>query len=175
MSVVRTLQFVRKSVSLSSVRFCSSSSPLPIAPNARVVSTKYSTAWPHAEDKPLKQEIGGAPLPRTIPDDVLNFQMKATFTPGSSIFYPHLKHHPADYKVGLVVKINDLNLNKMEAAVFKEMVGPRFNQGKGEVRLTGEKFPNRLENRKYLIYLLENLLADSRRIAAVAHEFNDEE
>jgi len=56
--------------------------------------------------------------------------------------------------------------NKTEKAVFTQMAGPRFNQGKGEVRLTCQKFANRLENKKYLTYTLEKLVKEAKRIAA---------
>jgi len=105
---------------------------------------------------------------RTIPDSKLRFQLKASFSQGSSIFYPHLKFHPADFKVGLVVNTADLGLSEDELAVFLEMVGPRYNQGKRIVRLTAERFPNRIENKKYLILLLEKLLLETRRIAKLA-------
>ena len=62
--------------------------------------------------------------------------------------------------------VSDLGFeNKTQQAVFLQMVGPRFNQGKNEVRLTAEKFANRLENRKYLVYLLEQLVAEAKRIS----------
>jgi hypothetical protein len=105
---------------------------------------------------------------RTIPDSKLRFQMRATFSQGSAIFYPHLKFHPADYKVGLVVSVADLGLSAEELPIFLEMVGPRYNQGKRTVRLTADRFPNRLENKKYLIFLLEKLLLETKRITKIA-------
>lgn len=45
-----------------------------------------------------------APLPkRTVSDSALNFQLTATFTHGSAIFFPHLKMNPADAKVKMTV------------------------------------------------------------------------
>ena len=132
---------------------------------ASITGDKYSTSWPFPADEKVPEEK--VPAPRTISDDKLRFQMRATFTHGSSIFYPHLKHHPADYKVAVVVNVADLGFsNNTERAVFIQMIGPRFNQGKNEVRLTAEKFANRLENRKYLIYLLEKLVAEAKQISA---------
>lgn len=104
---------------------------------------------------------------RTIPDSKLRFQTKSTFSVGSSIFYPHLKFNPADFKVALVVALSDLGLSKVEQDVLVEMVGPRFNQGKRLVRLTANRFANRIENKKYLIFLLEKLLLEARRIATL--------
>jgi hypothetical protein len=44
------------------------------------------------------------------------------------------------------------------------MVGKRLRLGDGEVKLTCDKFPNRMENRKYVILQLENLLAETKRL-----------
>ena len=38
------------------------------------------------------------------------------------------------------------------------MVGTRYNVGKKEIKLTCERFPNRIENKRYLVLLLENLV-----------------
>lgn len=62
---------------------------------------KFRTTWPHP--KPTKEIIASIPA-RTIPDDVLRFKLSATFDHGMAIFYPHLKYHPADFKVTLMVK-----------------------------------------------------------------------
>lgn len=44
------------------------------------------------------------PLPkRTVPESALNFELTATFTHGSAIFYPHMKMNPADAKVKMTV------------------------------------------------------------------------
>ena len=81
--------------------------------------------------------------------------------------YPHLKYHPADYKVGLVVKVADCGFESdLEKDIFLEMVGKRYNTGKKEVRLTTDRFSNRVENKKYLTLLLERLIAESKRLAA---------
>lgn len=64
------------------------------------------------------------------------------------------------------VAIPDLNLNDTERRIFVRMVGPRYQQGRHEVKLVSDRFPNRLENKKYLIYLLESLLLETRRLCA---------
>jgi len=95
----------------------------------------------------------------------MNFQLKASFEHGSSIFYPHLKYHPADYKVALLVKVEEMGLTAEQTKIFIEMVGPRYNTGKRIVKLTATRFPNRLENKKYLIYLLERLAIEARKLS----------
>ena len=62
------------------------------------------------------------------------------------------------------VKLSELNLNDTERLIFIRMVGPRFFQPENEVKLVTSRFPNRIENKKYLIYLLEILLLETRRL-----------
>ena len=47
------------------------------------------------------------------------------------------------------------------------MVGKRFNTGKREITLITERFPNRMENKKYLIFQLEKLIEESRKLAKI--------
>ena len=133
-----------------------------------VESTK--SAWP----KPVREEsnIVGIKddndtlLPqRTIPEEKLRFRLTSSFFPGSSIHFPHMPSHPGDFKVALIVSVDELDLNDIEKSIFIRMMGPRFNSGKREIKLTGNKFPNRIENKRYLIVLLENLLKEVKRLA----------
>ena len=61
---------------------------------------KFHSVWP--EPRPSNQFIEAIPE-KTIPEDILSFTMRATFDKGMSIFYPHMKFHPADLKVILTV------------------------------------------------------------------------
>jgi hypothetical protein len=127
----------------------------------------YRPRWPVAAAKELPVDL--APVKRTVPSEKLRFQFRSTFGHGSSVLYPHLKFHPADFKVGLVVKVEDCGFTSdFEEEVFIEMVGPRYNTGKKEVRLTSDRFQNRVENKKYLTILLEKLIAESKRIASIS-------
>ncbi len=58
----------------------------------------------------------------------------------------------------------DLGLSDGEEAMFRAMIGKRFNPGKREVRIVCDRFPNRIENKKYAIIQLERLIAESKRI-----------
>ena len=51
------------------------------------------------------------------------------------------------------------------------MVGPRYNQGKKQVKLTTDRFPNRIENKRYLIMLLENLLLETKNIYSISDQY----
>ncbi len=66
----------------------------------------------------------------------------------------------------LQVKVDNIGLNAVELAIFLRMVGPRFNCGRRELRLISSRFQNRIENKKYLIMLLENLISESKRLNA---------
>ena len=58
----------------------------------------------------------------------------------------------------------ELGLSDGEEAMFRAMVGKRFNPGKREVRIVCDRFPNRIENKKYAIIQLERLISESKRI-----------
>ena len=47
------------------------------------------------------------------------------------------------------------------------MVGPRYNVGKQELKLTASRFNNRIENKRYLLFILENLLLETKRITSL--------
>mmetsp|Transcript_22365 Transcript_22365/g.37407 ORF Transcript_22365/g.37407 Transcript_22365/m.37407 type:complete len:185 (+) Transcript_22365:56-610(+) len=123
----------------------------------------YRSSWPDPiPDKPAHTLLD---LPkRTVPDKVLRFQFTANFSSGGSIFYSHLKTNPADFKVIMKVSLSDLPLDGDEKLIFVRMVGKRLNVGNQELKLTSDIFPDRLENRKYLILQLEKLLAEAKRL-----------
>ena len=132
---------------------------------ARPLISQYRSRWPRPAKRAVAEDL--KPIARTVPSDKLQFQFRATFGHGTSILYPHLKFHPADFKVGLVVKVDDCGFKSdMERDIFIEMVGKRYNTGKKEVRLTTDRFSNRVENKRYLTLLLERLIAESKKLAA---------
>ena len=65
------------------------------------------------------------------------------------------------------MNVDDLKLSKWEEKILIEMVGKRFNVGRREITLITERFPNRIENKKYLIFLLEKLVSETRRISQI--------
>jgi hypothetical protein len=82
-----------------------------------------------------------------------------------------MKMNPADFKVALMVCVDDLGLTDSQLPVFLHMVGQRYNVGNRTVKLTSDRFPNRIENKRYLVVVLENLLRETRRL----DEMSDEE
>jgi hypothetical protein len=69
------------------------------------------------------------------------------------------------------VFVRDLGLTKEEEAVVIAMVGKRYNQGRKEIKLTSDRFPNRIENKRYLVVLLENLLAEAKTLSKDASQY----
>ena len=153
----------------------------------------FRSTWPdvlqHGSSAPELDAALQIP-PRTVPDDKLRFQMRTSFNHGTDIFYPHMKIHPADFKVSLLVSsnplldhvhallqvsIDDLGLQQRELEVFREMVGRRVNPGRRELKLVCEQFPNRVENKRYVIYLLEKLLAEAKRLTAEESKYTGAE
>jgi hypothetical protein len=53
------------------------------------------------------------------------------------------------------------------------MVGTRYNVGKKEIKLTCERFPNRIENKRYLVLLLENLVRECKKLFAMSDKYHD--
>lgn len=55
------------------------------------------------------------------------------------------------------------------------MVGTRYNGPKGTVRLVVKRFANRIENKRYSVLLLEQLLAEARRLTKEGLEYEEDE
>ncbi len=144
---------------------------------------KYRPVWPDSDFG--KGKIEELPI-RTIDDNDLNFGLTASFEHGAALFYPHLPHNPADFKVKLLVSvrgynickifriclhivllqvaIDKLGLNKEEQEILIRMVASRYNVGKREIMLTSDKFPNRIENKRYLSVMLEKLVSAAKML-----------
>lgn len=67
--------------------------------------------------------------------------------------------------------INDLGLNEGEKKVLIRMLGPRYNPGNQELKLTTEKYSHRLENKKHLTYLIEQLVQASKELYPQAAQY----
>jgi hypothetical protein len=126
---------------------------------------RYRPSWPDADFELVDQSQFPQLPPRTVPDDLFNFEYRTSSTKGTAKFYTHLMVNPADIRVRAKFYLKDMPLSKLEKQIFVGLLGPRYNVGNQQFKLTCEKFQNRLENSKYIIFLLESLLADARRIA----------
>jgi hypothetical protein len=76
-------------------------------------------------------------------------------------------HHPNEFKVVLEVYVKDLNLSEEGVEALIDIVGPRYNPNKKLLKLTCNKFDTRVENRNYLVWLLDSLLQEAESFHAV--------
>jgi hypothetical protein len=97
-----------------------------------------------------------SPLPRTVPEEALDFEMRMYVHAGRKLPVPEA-HMISEFKVKLRVKADDLGLDAIGAARLAHLTGPRFDAARGVLTLTAERFPSRTENRRYLVYQLELL------------------
>lgn len=61
--------------------------------------------------------------------------------------------------------LKDIGLTPHQERIFIKLVGPRFNPGNRRVALTCDQFQNRIENKRYLIVILENLKIEAKRLS----------
>ena len=128
-----------------------------LARSARPAAVRRFSARPaavrrFAADAPITQ----AALPRTIPEEALDFEMRMYVHAGRKLPVPEA-HMISEYKVKLRVKVEDLGLDDIGAARLAYLTGPRFDAARGVLTLTAERFPSRTENRRYLVHQLELL------------------
>jgi len=67
--------------------------------------------------------------------------------------------------------MTDLGLNEDESIILKRMIGSRYNSGSDEVKLISRRYGNRIENKKYLTYLLEDLLLKTRELNKIKDQY----
>lgn len=128
----------------------------------------YRNAWP--DEYPAVDRADPILPPRTVPESALRFRMTSRLDLGSAAIYEHLHVHPADLKITMFVSDKDLGLNPLELKIYKRMVGDRYIGGRQETKFTCNYFPNRTENKRYLLVLLENLITEAKRLAAIKEE-----
>ena len=75
-------------------------------------------------------------------------------------------HHPNEFKVILEVKVEDLKLSQKGIEALIDIVGPRYIANKKLLKLTCNKFDTRVENRNYLLWLLDSLLQEAESFHA---------
>ncbi|CAM9653765.1 unnamed protein product [Pylaiella littoralis] len=110
--------------------------------------------------------MSGHPLPpRTVPDDILGFSCRTYMAGDSDDRYPNAHGvHPAEFKVELTVPVPELGLSASEEERLIQIVGPRYRENRQVLRLVSDRFPNRIDNKRYLVHLLENILVEARNV-----------
>lgn len=64
-------------------------------------------------------------------------------------------------------------MTKDEEFILIRMLAKRFNIGRRDIKLVSERFPNRIENKRYLVYLIENLVREAKNLAVIQKEMSD--
>ena len=73
---------------------------------------------------------------------------------------------PGEHRVTVKVALKDIPFeNDHEKDIFMEIVGARYNPTKGDLQLSSDKFASRIENKRYLVDMIEKIVANSRQLA----------
>lgn len=71
-----------------------------------------------------------------------------------------------EYKVTLKVKVKHLPFEtEQEMQIFKQVVGNRFNEELGELKLTSNQFASRIENKRHLCWMLDRIVLGCKGLA----------
>mmetsp|Transcript_26417 Transcript_26417/g.52641 ORF Transcript_26417/g.52641 Transcript_26417/m.52641 type:complete len:228 (+) Transcript_26417:145-828(+) len=96
-----------------------------------------------------------------------NIRYKLVHLPQSTMA-PHVS--PGEHKVVLKIYMSGMIPhpieNEYEKAALLELVGARFNTSRDELTLVSEKFPSRIENKRYLEMLLDTLITSAKSLAS---------
>jgi hypothetical protein len=122
---------------------------------------------------PTRRRLGDAAVPSaspTIDESVLKFEMRTYIHGGRKLPIPEA-HRIGEYKVKVSVHADDLGLDDLARAKLAYLAGPRFDGPTRTLTLTAERFPSRVENRRYLVHQLQLLKAAAEDADA---EFDDQ-
>ena len=90
---------------------------------------------------------------------------------GRFVLPPHVS--PGEHRVIVKVALSVIPFkNYKEKDVFMKIVGSRFNQKKGDLQLSSEKFASRIENKRYLVDMIEKIVFNAKKLAK---EFDDDD
>ena len=96
-----------------------------------------------------------------IPESELRFR---TNSYGRFALPPYVS--PGEHRVTVKVALKAIPFeNDQEKEIFLEIVGSRFNPKKGDLQLSSEKFASRIENKRYLVDMIEKIVLNARKLA----------
>lgn len=96
-----------------------------------------------------------------IPESELRFQ---TTSYGRFALPPYVS--PGEHRVTVKVSLSSIPFdNEQEKEIFLEIVGSRFNPKKGYLQLSSEKFASRIENKRYLVDMIEKIVGNASKLA----------
>lgn len=97
-----------------------------------------------------------------IPESNLRFKAQHV---GRSIT-PHDHVLPHEHRIEMICKMEDLPpLNALEKEIFLQIVGPRFNRKKNQLRLISNHFASRIENKRHVVSQFERIIESSKKLA----------
>lgn len=153
--------------SLGEPRFYSSSSPARAKPSDKPADWGPLNVDLDEIDETVVDEtdygFGGedwVPPPK-LDETLMSFKSKMY---GRLALPPYV--HPNEFKVRMEVKTKDLGLSKEELETVKMIVGPRYDTTKGVIVMVSRKFDSRLDNKRYLVNVLETVVDEARKMNA---------
>ena len=73
---------------------------------------------------------------------------------------------PGEHRVTVKVALSAIPFeNDTEKEIFMEIVGSRYNPKKGDLQLSSEKFASRIENKRYLVDMIEKIVSNAKKLA----------
>jgi hypothetical protein len=114
------------------------------------------------------------PAPASKPGDGINhsqirYEVKA-YEPYA--LPPHV--HPLEFQVHMTVNSKHLGLSKNGLQAMQSIVGLRYNKNKKILSLKANRFESRVENRKLVIAMLEQVVSEAERLGADLDKFDAE-
>ena len=104
-----------------------------------------------------------------IAEDALSF--KATHYTQSPL-PPFVQR--GEFKVTLKISLDDIPFeNEVERDMLLQLVGNRYHEKTNRLMLTSDKFPSRIENKRYLVELLDRLVIGAKKLAVEGDSYFD--
>eukprot|EP00984_Skeletonema_dohrnii_P020694 scaffold10157_cov142-Skeletonema_dohrnii-CCMP3373.AAC.4 len=76
---------------------------------------------------------------------------------------------PGEHRVTVTLSLDaipwDAQRGEAEKEILLQIVGSRYNPEKNELKLSSEKFGSRIENKRYLVGMIEKIVTNSRELA----------
>lgn len=77
---------------------------------------------------------------------------------------------PGEHRVTVTLNLDaipwDAQRGEAEKEILLQIVGPRYNPEKNVLKLSSEKFGSRIENKRYLVGMIEKIVSRSRELAS---------
>lgn len=77
---------------------------------------------------------------------------------------------PGEHRVTVTLSLDaipwDSDRGDAEKEILLQIVGSRYNPEKNELKLSSEKFGSRIENKRYLVGMIEKIVSNSRELAS---------